>query len=66
MDMDQYHKRIEDIFKRLQEIADTTRNMAIAGTAKSGDERFDALMQRHAELTEEGSKLTDDMLKRIR
>lgn len=55
--MDKAMNRVSEIFKQLQEIADQTAEMALAGCANHDNPRFRELMKRHRQLTDEARQI---------
>ncbi|MDM8356567.1 hypothetical protein [Pandoraea communis] len=57
-----YNVKIRAIYAELAQISTLTQSMAIAGTAKAGNPRFDSLMARQDQLIQSATTLTDSLL----
>lgn len=62
MKFDEYNAAITRIHNELQQIANRTANQALVGTANPSNPMFVDLMQRHVQLTNLSSKLTERMI----
>ncbi len=57
MNIEQYFSASRAIHEEIAQIAATTKNMAVAQSAHSGNPQFVRLMQRHAELVAQFQEL---------
>lgn len=60
--LENYNVKIRAIYAELAQISTLTQSMAVAGTAKAGNPRFDSLMARQDQLIQSATTLTDSLL----